>query len=139
MSQFLPMTMQQRHRNLRLVALFGLSVFYGIAGLLHLARPEPFMAIVPDMLPWPAAIVFVTGICEIAGAVGLHIPRLRRLAGLMLALYALCVWPANLKHALDGIEIGGFPSSWWYHGPRLAAQVLLIWLPLWATGWLPRR
>ena len=35
------------------------------------------------------------GVAEIAGAIGLMIPRLRYAAGIGLALYALCVWPAN--------------------------------------------
>ncbi len=124
------------HGSLRFAAWFGLSIFYGIAGLLHLARPEPFMLIVPKMLPSPHALVIFTGLCEIAGAAGLHIPCLRRLAGLMLAIYAFCVWPANIAHAMDGILVPGLPTSWWYHGPRLAGQLGLIWLPLWATGWL---
>jgi hypothetical protein len=40
-------------------------------------------------------------------------PRLRVLAGIMLALYALCVWPANIKHAIDGVSLPPIPDSWW--------------------------
>ena len=43
------------------------------------------------------------------------------------AAYALCVWPANFKHALDGIDLPYIGSSWLYHGPRLAFQPVLIW------------
>lgn len=90
--------------------------------------------IVPDWVPRPRDVVLLTGVCELAGAVGLLVPRLRRFAGVMLALYAACVWPANVKHALEGIEIAGLPSGWWYHGPRLALQPVLIWSALWGTG-----
>jgi hypothetical protein len=51
----------------------------------------------------------------------------------MLALYALCVFPANIKHAVEGISVPGLPDTWWYHGPRLAAQPVLIWLALYAA------
>ena len=71
---------------------------------------------------------------EIAGAVGLHIAPLRRAAAIGLALYALCVWPANLNHALNDIPLGGRHLSWWYHGPRLLLQPVIIWWALWASG-----
>jgi uncharacterized membrane protein len=60
--------------------------------------------------------------------------RLRRLAGTMLALYAVCVWPANIKHALESISVPGIPDTWWYHGPRLALQPVFIWWALFCSG-----
>jgi hypothetical protein len=44
---------------------------------------------------------------------------LRRFAGFALAAYAICVWPANFKHAIDGIDLPVVANSWLYHGPRL--------------------
>ena len=46
---------------------------------------------------------------------------MRRLAGVMLALYAVGVFPANIKHAIEGVDLPPAPNSWWYHGPRLGA------------------
>ena len=60
--------------------------------------------------------------------------RLRRAAGIGLALYAVCVFPANINHAVNDIAIGGTDLSWWYHGPRLARQPLFVWLALWVGG-----
>jgi uncharacterized membrane protein len=77
--------------------------------------------------------VLLTGFCEIAGSGALLTRRLRRPAGIMLALYAVCVFPANLKHALYGIHVPPLPDSWWYHGPRLALQPILVWLALFCT------
>lgn len=122
-----------------LLVRFGLSLLYGAAGFAHLTFPEPFILITPAFVPWPEAVVAITGVFELLAAVALHVPRLRRSAGLLLAVYALAVWPANLKHAFDGIQIGFLPASWWYHGPRLALQPVLVWLALVAGGWLPRQ
>lgn len=108
-----------------------LVIFYLGAGILHLVSPRGFLAITPDWVPFPNFIVAFTGVAEIAGAVALLIPQLRKWAGIGLALYALCVWPANLNHALNGISLGGEALGWWYHGPRLAFQPVLIWLALW--------
>lgn len=95
--------------------------------------------ITPGWVPAPEQVVFWTGVAELAGAIGLMIPPKllswpRYWAGVGLALYALCVWPANFNHAINDITIGGKHLSWWYHGPRLAAQPLIIWWALWVGG-----
>lgn len=107
-----------------------LLIFYGVAGVVHLLAPDKFLPIVPDWVPMPRLVVIVTGICELAGAIALLTPALRRAAGIAFALYAICVFPANIKHAVEGIDVPGLPSSWWYHGPRLLAQPVLVWAAL---------
>lgn len=120
-----------------------LALAYLVAGIAHLRSPGGFVAITPSWVPYPATIVALTGIAEIAGAFGLVVPSLRRAAGIGLALYALCVWPANFNHAINDIAIGSVHLGWWYHGPRLALQPIFIWWALWAGGnidWpFPRR
>lgn len=116
-----------------------LALIYLIAGYAHLAKPRGFLAITPDWVPNPELVVTLTGIAEIAGAIGLMIPTAligwaRPAAGIGLALYALCVWPANINHAINDIPLGGVHQSWWYHGPRLAFQPVFIWWALWAGG-----
>ena len=113
-------------------------------GVFHLAAPERFLPIVPDFVPMPHAVVLVTGLCEIAGSVALLTNRLRRLAGITLAIYAVCVFPANVKHALEGIHVPPLPDSWWYHGPRLLMQPVLVWWALFCANvidwpWAGRR
>ncbi|WP_425995946.1 DoxX family protein [Caulobacter sp. DWR1-3-2b1] len=112
-----------------------IAAIYAPFGVLHIVSSGGFLSIMPPLVPFPREVVILTGLCEIAGAAGLLIPRTRRLASIMLALYALCVWPANIYHALSGVSAPPLPSSWWYHAPRLLIlQPLLIWAPLWAAG-----
>jgi uncharacterized membrane protein len=111
-----------------------IALFYFAAGVLHLASPEGFIKIVPSFVPWPAGVVWFTGVCEIAGAIGLHVPSLRRAAGIGLALYAVCVFPANINHAVNQIDIGALANSWWYHGPRFVLQPVLVWWALFCSG-----
>ncbi|WP_326838498.1 DoxX family protein [Parasphingorhabdus litoris] len=118
---------------------FLLTAFYLIAGIAHIQSPAGFMAITPDWVPFPQQVVFLTGIAEIAGAIGLLIPprlvpHIRYAAGIGLALYALCVYPANINHAVNNIAIGGETASWAYHGPRLLFQPVFIWWALIAGG-----
>ncbi len=115
-----------------------MSAFYLAAGIFHIVAPRGFLLIVPPYVPWPEAIVFVTGVCEIAGAVGLMARRFRRVAGIGLAAYAICVFPANIHHAVNMITVAGLSDSWWYHGPRLALQPVLVWWALFCaevTDW----
>jgi len=111
-----------------------LAAIYIAFGLLHLAAPDGFMPIVPPGVPFPRAVVLVTGVCEIAGGIGLLAPATRRWAGGMLGLYALCVWPANIYQAFWHVHVAHLPDSWWYHAPRLALQPVLVWWALFAGG-----
>src|ERR1700761_6389824 len=85
--------------RLRLVLRLLLVAIYVGAGALHLGAPDGFLVIIPPGIPFPRDVVLFTGACEMAGALGLIIPRTRRLAGIMLAIYAVCVWPANIYQA----------------------------------------
>lgn len=119
-----------------------LAAFYFAAGVVHLVLPAPFLTIMPGWVPAPEAVVLGTGVAEILGAAGLVQPwslPLRRAAGWGLALYALCVWPANINHfAIDMAKAdGGLGLA--YHVPRMIAQPAIIWLALWVGECWPLR
>lgn len=112
-----------------------LAALYAFAGYMHLVRPEPFLSIMPPMVPFPEQVVLWTGVAEVLGAIALIQPfsvRLRQAGGIGLALYALCVWPANINHfVLDMARAdGGLGLA--YHVPRMFAQPLVIAWALWA-------
>ncbi len=92
--------------------------------------PDAMLSITPSWVPFAPHVIAVTGLCEIAGSVALVTGYYRYAAGIALAIYALCVWPANFKHAIDGIAIPHIANSWLYHGPRLAFQPVIIWWAL---------
>jgi uncharacterized membrane protein len=127
---------------IRVVLRWLLAAFYAFAGVIHLINPAPFLTITPDWVPAPLAVVLLTGVAEILGAIGLVQPfsrKLRQAAGWGLALYALCVWPANINHfAMDMARAdGGLGLG--YHVPRMFVQPVIIWLALWVGECLPLR
>jgi uncharacterized membrane protein len=79
---------------------WGMALLYIGFGVAHIAIPDRFLPIMPPMIPLPRQVVILTGVCEIAGAIGLLQPAFRRWAGIALALYAVCVFPANIYHLL---------------------------------------
>jgi uncharacterized membrane protein len=123
-----------RRDSIRTLLRWLLAAAYLVAGIAHLRSPAGFLAITPAWVPRPATVVALTGIAEIVGAVGLLIPKVRRAAAIGLAAYAVCVFPANINHALNAIPLGGVTLGWKYHAPRLAFQPVLVWLALWVGG-----
>lgn len=112
-----------------------LALIYLIAGIAHLRSPAGFLAITPHWVPSPLLVVQFTGVCEIAGSLALaFVPRLRSAAGWAFAAYAVCVFPANINHAINNIAMDGTHMSWWYHGPRLLFQPVFVWWALYAGG-----
>lgn len=125
---------QDRSDRNRAVMRWILAAFYFAAGAAHLYAPDKLLAITPSWVPLAPQLIIVTGLCEFAGAVALVTKPLRWWAGIALALYAFCVWPANFKHAIDGIDLPYVPNSWFYHVPRLAFQPVIIWWALFCAG-----
>ncbi|KHS48344.1 DoxX family protein [Novosphingobium subterraneum] len=131
---------------IRAAARLALALFYFAAGVIHIASPRPFLIIMPQWVPAPEAVVLWTGIAELLGAVGLaqgvSLP-IRRAASIGLALYAVCVFPANINHFAIDLAKSDHGAGLAYHVPRMFAQPVLVWLALWAGGviewpWKPR-
>ncbi|MGB3614841.1 MAG: MauE/DoxX family redox-associated membrane protein [Elainellaceae cyanobacterium] len=110
-----------------------LAVCMVVAGVLHFAATEPFVKIVPGVLPYPAAIVYVSGVIEIALGVMLLFRPLQRLAGWGLVLLFIAVYPANINMAVNQIHLDGIPDSPWVHAVRLPFQFVLIAWAYWYT------
>ncbi|MEO6042106.1 MAG: DoxX family protein [Croceibacterium sp.] len=134
----------RRHRA-RAVWRGLLAALYLVAAWFHLTAPAPFLRIMPPQVPAPALVTMLTGIAEGLGAIALLQPwsrTLRKAGGIGLALYALCVFPANINHFALDMARPDHGLGLAYHVPRMIAQPLLIWLALWtggATQWPFRR
>ncbi|GAA2745989.1 DoxX family protein [Terrabacter aerolatus] len=74
----------------------GLAALFLTSGTMHFVKPEPFEAMVPQQLPSRRGLVYASGALEIACAVGLFVPRTRRVAGLVSAALLVAVFPANV-------------------------------------------
>jgi uncharacterized membrane protein len=121
----------ERHRA---IMRWILAAFFTAAGVAHLLVPDVLLSITPSWVPFAPWVIFITGICEIVGSIALVTGYFRRAVGIAMAIYALCVWPANFKHAIDGIAIPHITNSWLYHGPRLAFQPVIVWWALYCSG-----
>jgi uncharacterized membrane protein len=92
---------------------------------------KDFIRMLPPWLPWPAAMVCFTGICEIAGGAGLLVPGLFRVAGACLIVFFLAILPANIHAARAGITLRGKPATKLML--RIPMQLLFIGWTWWST------
>ncbi len=113
---------------------WGLTASLIFFGVDHLAVPRRYLPMMPRFVPAPRLVVLFTGLCEIAGGIGLFLPELRIAAGWALAVYFVCVFPANIKNAVEGLSVDGLPASRTYYWLRLPMQPVAIWASLFAAG-----
>jgi uncharacterized membrane protein len=105
----------------------SLAMLFLFTGLGHFVNPEPMAAMLPPWVPARVPIIYVTGVLEWAGAVGLLLPRQSRIAGACLLAFLIAVFPANVFAALNYVEIGGHEAGPAYLFVRLPFQLALMW------------
>ena len=110
----------------------GLAVMLLFTGTAHFGpTKEDLIRMTPRWVPWPRAMVFFTGLCEIAGAIGLVIPATRLAAGIALIVFFVAVLPANIHAARAKVPLRGRPPTpLWL---RVPMQILFIGLAWWST------
>jgi uncharacterized membrane protein len=124
-----PQNFQRCRTILRALAAVG----FILAGANHFRNPDFYREIVPPKFGPPAALVAISGICEIAGGVGLLIPRLRRFAGLGLIALLIAVFPANIYMAVTPERMPDMHFPRWMLWLRLPFQVVfIVWI--WFVG-----
>lgn len=125
------------------LARYILSVLMVGIGLLHFVVDDIFVQIVPPAFPAPYALVWISGVIEIALGLGILFERTRRLAGFGLVALYIAVFPANIYMAVSNVQIQGLPA--WAVQPsptalwlRLPFQIALILWALWVAEIWPR-
>jgi uncharacterized membrane protein len=112
---------------------YALAVMFCFTGSVHFGRMRADLErMVPPWVPNPKRAVFVTGMLELLGAIGLILPETRRLAGICLIAFLVAVFPANIHAAKTDLKLGDRPvTPLWIRGP---IQVGFIVLLAWATN-----
>lgn len=111
---------------------FALATMFLFTSTAHFSKMRHDLArMMPAIFPHPMLLVYFTGVCEFLGAAGIMFSRTRSLAGFCLCLFLVCVLPANIKAAREGVTIGGRPATaLWL---RIPLQILFLALISWST------
>lgn len=120
-------------RTKRILLYLGAAAMIAV-GVAHFANPEPFVRIVPEALPAPLLLVYLSGVAEILGGAGLLVPKTRRFAAWGLVALYVAVFPANLNMAIHEIQLDPTnPLPVWAMWARLPFQALFIAWAWWFT------
>lgn len=98
----------------------ALAALFATSGTMHFVKPRHFESIVPHQLPFKRALVYVSGVTELACSAGLLTSRTHKAAGLASAALLVAVFPANVQMAVNVCRSRG----------RLPASVALLRLPV---------
>ncbi len=124
-------------RRLKRPLLYVMAPAYVVAGVLHFVVPELYVQIVPPFFPAPLALVYLSGLAEIAVGIALLIPRTRQYAAWATVALLVAMFPANVYMATHGVVIEGLPGggdpSELVRWGRLPLQGVLILWALWYT------
>jgi uncharacterized membrane protein len=106
------------------IALAAAFIFMGVAHFIP-ASARTMAAMIPQRLRFVSArrLVQFTGLCEIAGGIGLLVPVLQLAAAIALIVFLVAVFPANAYAAQHPERFGRAAIPFW---PRLLAQLALI-------------
>lgn len=110
----------------------ALSLMLVLTGISHFTfMKEDMVRMMPPAIPSPRAMVYFTGICEIAGAIGLLLPDFRTAAAYALIAFFLAVLPATIHAARAGVTLRGKPATnLWL---RIPMQILFIAIAFWSA------
>ena len=118
--------------NYKLISRIILAIFFTCAGILHFVAAPMYVKIMPPYLPAPLELVYISGVFEILGGIGILIPFLQIPAGYGLVALMVAVFPANINMVVNYAQIG-FDFPLFLLWVRLPMQGLLIWWIWWST------
>ena len=119
----------ERLSSWRVAGRGALVIMFLITGTSHFTSMKyDFAAMIPDPLPNGLWVIYLTGVFEIAGAIGLLIPQTRKLAGICLVLLLVAMFSANVNAALNEIPLGGQdPTPLWVRTPMQLLYIGMLW------------
>lgn len=107
----------------------GLLFLFTASG--HFLQTQPMMEMLPPWVPGREALVYATGLLEIAIAVALFVPRWRTLGAWAATAVLIGFFPANIYAAIQQAPMGGHawgPVYLLVRGPLQLIILGWIWL-----------
>jgi uncharacterized membrane protein len=123
---------------LKIIGKWLISLSFVAVGVTHFTDPEPFLAIMPQALPWHLELVYLSGFFEIVGGLGLLFPTTQKRAAWGLLALLVAVFPANINMLVNEVYIGDMPQEKWLLWLRIPFQLIFAWGVSWAGEIWPK-
>lgn len=117
-------------RDLSVAGAMGMGLVFLFTASGHFAQTEAMVQMLPPSIPGRTIVVWVTGVLEIVIALGLFLPRTRRLAAWTAIAVLALFFPANVYAAFTHAPMGGHawgPAYLLVRFPLQIALVLWVW------------
>ena len=108
--------------QIKALSCWAIGILFIVAGANHFVSPGFYQTIMPPLLPWPMALIYISGVAEILGGAGVLVPWARRFAGWGLIALLVAVFPANIYATMRGMN-----------GAALMQAILIVRLPFQAV------
>ena len=95
-------------------------------GIAHFTKTNEMIAMLPSILPAKGLLVYITGIIELIGVIGLLSGKISRYTSIVLIVFFICVLPANIVGSLKRVALGGMENGPSYLFFRIPLQLLYI-------------
>ncbi len=120
----------------KIVARVAMGLLFILASSLHFMAHDAEVKIIPPFLPLRREAVYITGMLEFLGGVGLLVPnrKVQRASSWGLTALLVAIFPANVYQAVANVRLGGFMNSQIYLWGRLPFQIVFIAWALWCTS-----
>lgn len=107
----------------------ALSVTFLFTGATHFSEmKQDYAAMIPSPFPKSLWLIYLIGVLEIAGAIGLLLPSVRWIAGVCLIALLVALFPANINAALNNIPFRGQPpTALWLRALIQICFIVAIW------------
>jgi len=115
------------------IGLLVLSLFFVAIGVGHFVSPDPFVAIMPDYLPFHLELVYLSGAFEVGLGLAVLFQPVRRWAGFGIVALLIAVYPANINMALHPEPFLAQGMSEFALYARLPFQFVFMAWALWVT------
>jgi uncharacterized membrane protein len=118
--------------------IYSLAVMFVFTGVAHFNKIKyELEKMVPPIFPNRMLMVYLTGVFELLGAMGILLSRFRSLAGFCLLLLLLAMFPANIRAARQKLAVAGKPATeLWLRTPMQIVFIALIWWASQPMGWM---
>jgi len=103
-----------------------LAVMLLATGIAHFTSTDLMIQMMPDFIPAKRELVYLTGICELLGALGLLWNATARLTAIMLIVFFVAILPANIIGSMKQVRLGGMENGEVYLFFRIPLQMLFI-------------
>lgn len=108
----------------------GMAVFIIFTGFSHFKFQKGMVMMIPEFIPAKLFWVYFTGIIEIAAGIGLMIPSIRELTAVLLIIFYVLIFIANINSSKKNINIfkADFtgPGTAYLYKERIPMQIILI-------------